>query len=95
MRWMPDDLANEHRQPVLPEGSAGPETGSLGTVIAIGDGLFQVRLQNGQCVLAHLGGRLRLCPARLNVGDVVMIQIASFDPSRGRIVRRLGHGEIT
>jgi len=92
---MLDDLMSGRCQQALPEGSMEPEAGSLGTVIAIGDGLYQVRLQSGQCVSAHLGGRLRLCPARLNLGDVVVIQVAAFDPSRGRIVRRLGQGEIT
>lgn len=92
MGRMPDDPVSERLPQALPE-SAEPETGSLGTVMAVGDGLFRVRLQSGQFISAHLGGRLRLCSARLNVGDVVVVQVAAFDPSRGRIVRRVGHGE--
>lgn len=51
--------------------------------------VFEVRLANGHQVRAHLGGRMRLCPARLLVGDRVLVQVAAFDPGRGRILRRL------
>ncbi len=94
MGQMSDHPVSGRRQQAFPE-SAEPEMGSLGTVIAVGDGLFRVRLQSGQFVSAHLGGRLRLCPARLNVGDVVVVQVAAFDPSRGRIVRRVERKEST
>jgi translation initiation factor IF-1 len=49
---------------------------------------FRVRLENGQLILAHLAGKLRLYRIRVNPGDRVAMEM-SPDGRRGRIVRRL------
>ena len=49
---------------------------------------FRVRIQEGNLVLAHLAGRLRLHHIRVLPGDKVLMEL-SPDGGRGRIVRRL------
>ena len=56
----------------------------------LGSGLFRVSLPDEQQVVAHLSGGMRLLTARLIPGDRVAVEISPYDPSRGRIVRRLG-----
>ncbi|MEK7465401.1 MAG: translation initiation factor IF-1 [Patescibacteria group bacterium] len=50
--------------------------------------LFRVKIENGQ-VLAHLGGKLKLHRIRVIPGDRVVLEMVSYDKTRGRIVRRL------
>ena len=60
-----------------------------GTVIeALPNTTFKVKLDNGQEILAHLSGKMRLNFIRVLVGDKVEIEL-SPDGQRGRIVRRL------
>ena len=49
---------------------------------------FKVKLDNGQIVLAHLAGKLRLFHIRILVGDRVVIELSPFDATKGRIVFR-------
>lgn len=49
---------------------------------------FRVKTQDGQEVLAHLAGKMRLNRIRVLAGDRVLIEL-SPDGRRGRIVRRL------
>ena len=50
--------------------------------------LFQVRLENGASVTAHVAPEMRLYNVRLLEGDVVLVALSPYDPSRGRIVGR-------
>jgi len=50
---------------------------------------FRVRLEDGQGVLAHLSGRMRLHHIRILPGDRVTVEMTAYDQRRGRIVRRL------
>lgn len=50
--------------------------------------LFRVRLENGRVVLAHLAGKLRIHRIKVLPGDKVIIEMASLDDDRGRIVYR-------
>lgn len=50
--------------------------------------MFRVKLQNGQTVLAHLSGKMRLHRIRVLPGDRVSMEM-SPDGGRGRINRRL------
>jgi len=50
--------------------------------------MFRVRLADGQEVLGHLAGKLRLYHIRVLPGDRVTLEM-SPDGRRGRIVRRL------
>ena len=50
---------------------------------------FKVRLDSGEIVLAHLSGKMRLHHIRILPGDRVVLDLSSYDRTRGRIVRRL------
>jgi translation initiation factor IF-1 len=49
---------------------------------------FRVRLKNGELVMGHLAGKMRLHRIRVLPGDRVLLEM-SPDGARGRIVRRL------
>ena len=49
---------------------------------------FRVRLPNGNLILAHLAGKLRMYRIRVVPGDKVQVDVTP-DGERGRIVRRL------
>ena len=49
---------------------------------------FRVRLDDGQMVLAHLSGKMRLYHIKIVTGDRVLLEL-SPDGARGRIARRL------
>ena len=51
--------------------------------------MFRVRLGDGLEVLAHLGGKMRLHYIRVLLGDRVLLEISSYDQTKGRIIRRL------
>ena len=50
---------------------------------------FRVRLEDGNEVLAHLSGKMRLHHIRILPGDRVIVELSPYDNLRGRIVRRL------
>lgn len=52
--------------------------------------LYRVGLKNGTKILASLGGVARQTIVRVIPGDRVRIEIAPFDPNRGKIKDRLG-----
>jgi translation initiation factor IF-1 len=52
--------------------------------------LYRVGLKNGTKILASLGGIARQTTVRVIPGDRVLIDIAPFDPTRGKIKVRLG-----
>jgi translation initiation factor IF-1 len=75
----------------LPSRGQGVERGEKGVVTKLlANGIVQVRLKEGQLVAAHFSERLRLCPVRLLVGDRVLVQTSALDPSRGRVLQKLG-----
>ena len=49
---------------------------------------FRVKLANGQEILAHLGGKMRLHHIRILPGDKVKLEISPYDLTKGRIVYR-------
>lgn len=49
---------------------------------------FRVRLDNGQIILGHLSGKMRLNRIRLLPGDEVKVEITPYDLTKGRIVYR-------
>ncbi|MFH0739746.1 MAG: translation initiation factor IF-1 [bacterium] len=51
--------------------------------------LFKIKLENGNEVLAHLAGKLRINRIKILLGDRVLVEMASLDDKRGRIVYRL------
>ncbi len=50
--------------------------------------MFQVELENGHKVLAHISGKLRMNFIRILPGDKVTIELSPYDLTRGRITWR-------
>ena len=48
--------------------------------------MFQVELDNGHQVLAHISGKLRM--NRILPGDKVTVELSPYDLAKGRIVWR-------
>ena len=49
---------------------------------------FRVLLNNGQEILAYLGGKLRINNIRILEGDKVKIEMSPYDLTKGRIIYR-------
>jgi len=50
---------------------------------------FRVRLEDGNVILAHLSGKMRMYYIRILPGDRVTVDVSTYDSARGRITRRL------
>ena len=50
--------------------------------------MFQVELENGHQVLAHISGKLRMNFIRILPGDKVTVEMSPYDLSKGRITWR-------
>ncbi len=50
--------------------------------------MFQVELDNGHKVLAHISGKMRVHFIRLIPGDKVKLELSPYDLTRGRITFR-------
>ena len=50
--------------------------------------MFQVELENGHQVLAHISGKLRMNYIRILPGDKVTIELSPYELSKGRIIWR-------
>ena len=60
-----------------------------GTVVeALPNAMFQVELENGHVVLAHVSGKMRMNFIRILPGDKVTMELTPYDLSRGRITYR-------
>ncbi len=60
-----------------------------GTVLeAYPDAKFQVELENGLKILAHISGKLRMNFIRILPGDKVTVELSPYDLTRGRITWR-------
>ena len=60
-----------------------------GTVVeALPNAMFEVTLENGHKVLAHISGKLRMNFIRILPGDKVTIELSPYDLTRGRITWR-------
>lgn len=57
-------------------------------VEALPNAMFQVQLDNGHTVLAHVSGKIRMNFIRILPGDKVTIELTPYDLSRGRITYR-------
>ena len=52
---------------------------------------FRVELPNGNHVLAHVSGKMRMHYIRILPGDFVTLEMSPYDLSKGRIVYREEH----
>ena len=61
-----------------------------GTVVeALPNAMFQVELENGHMVLAHVSGKMRMnFFIRILPGDKVTMELTPYDLNRGRITYR-------
>lgn len=60
-----------------------------GTVLEpLPNAMFNVQLENGHKVLAHISGKMRMNFIRILSGDRVMVELSPYDLNRGRITYR-------
>ncbi|MFH0766448.1 MAG: translation initiation factor IF-1 [Calditrichota bacterium] len=60
-----------------------------GTVVeTLPNATFQVKLDQGHLVLAHISGRMRMNYIKILPGDKVTIELSPYDLNRGRIIYR-------
>ena len=58
-----------------------------GTVVEkLPNAMFQVELETGHPVLAHISGKLRMNYIRILPGDKVTLEMSPYDLSKGRII---------
>ena len=50
--------------------------------------MFQVELENGHQILAHISGKLRMNFIRILPGDKVTVEMSPYDLTKGRIIWR-------
>ena len=60
-----------------------------GTILeALPNATFQVELQNGHKILAHVSGKLRMNFIRILPGDKVTVEMSPYALTKGRITWR-------
>ena len=60
-----------------------------GTILEkLPNAMFQVELENGHKILAHISGKLRMNFIRILPGDKVKIEMSPYDLTKGRITWR-------
>ena len=60
-----------------------------GTILeALPNATFQVELQNGHKILAHVSGKLRMNFIRILPGDKVTVEMSPYDLTKGHITWR-------
>ena len=50
--------------------------------------MFRVKLENGQIILAHISGKMRMHFIKILPGDKVTVELSPYDLTRGRITYR-------
>ena len=61
-----------------------------GTIVeSLPNAMFQVQLENGHEILAHISGKIRKNFIKILPGDKVKVEMTPYDLSRGRITFRL------
>jgi translation initiation factor IF-1 len=60
-----------------------------GTVIEkLPNAMFQVEIEGGHKILAHISGKLRMNFIRVLPGDKVTVELSPYDLTKGRIIWR-------
>ena len=60
-----------------------------GSVVeALPNAMFRVELTNGHKVLAHISGKMRQHYIRIRPEDRVIVELSTYDLTRGRIIYR-------
>lgn len=55
---------------------------------ALPNAQFKVKLENGQEIIAHVSGKIRMHYIRILPGDHVTVELSPYDLTRGRITYR-------
>jgi len=55
---------------------------------ALPNAMFRVELENKHVILAHISGKMRMNYIRILPGDMVTVQVSTYDLRRGRITFR-------
>ena len=50
--------------------------------------MYNVKLENGHVILAHISGKMRKYFIRIAVGDRVTVEMSPYDLAKGRITFR-------
>ena len=50
--------------------------------------MFRVKLESGHEILAHTAGRMRKHRIRILAGDKVIVEMSTYDLTKGRIIFR-------
>ena len=53
---------------------------------ALPNGEFKVELENKHIVVAHVSGKIRMNNIRILQGDTVILELSTYDLTRGRII---------
>lgn len=56
---------------------------------ALPNATFKVELVNGQEILAHVSGKIRMHYIKILGGDKVQVEMSPYDLTKGRIIRRM------
>lgn len=60
---------------------------------ALPSAFFNVQLESGQIIVAHISGKIRTNYVKILPGDRVLVKISPYDLSRGIITRRIDKHE--
>ena len=65
-----------------------------GTIVEpLPNAMFQVELDNGHKVLAHISGKMRMHYIKILPGDRVTLELSPYDLTRGRVTFRAKGGK--
>ena len=70
----------------MPKQSAIEQEGVI--VETLPNAMFQVELENGHRILAHISGKMRMNFIKILPGDRVKVEMSPYDLTKGRIVWR-------
>ena len=60
-----------------------------GTILeSLPNAMFQVKLENGHVILAHISGKIRMNFIKILPGDRVTVELTPYDLNRGLITYR-------
>lgn len=57
-------------------------------VEALSNAMFQVELDNGHTIIAHISGKMRMHYIKILPGDRVRVEMSPYDLTKGRITFR-------
>ena len=70
----------------MPKQSAIEQEGVI--VESLPNAMFQVELENGHRILAHISGKMRMNFIKILPGDRVKVEMSPYDLTKGRIFFR-------